>query len=347
MWCNIVQCGKVEQSVPTNFEVRKSKAYPTGLLSVLDLLSKAEDDEQLGDDDSHPRKREDEADQEDLDVELDEADPRGAGEGGPRVLDGDVAPAADDGRLQLALEGAVEGDDGLVLLGEQGRLDARQDHVRGDHEEHLEGHRQHEHDQGLPDVGGGALGHGTRLGGAPLGEAEGAAHEPRQERRELEREEVQDDGEAGGAEGLAEGRQAAPERLRARRRDHDVQPGRVELDEGDGADGARHQRRHERAHQDPVDEHRPREHGHPGREPPEVREPPADAVQGAVGRAERGRDRAGLGAGGFGGESGSGGVVAREGLRVVVEGDGLVGRWGRVLDHGQHWVDVVEGVADL
>ena len=117
MWCNIVQCGKVEQSVP-NFEVRKSKAYPTGLLSVLDLLSKAEDDEQLGDDDSHPRKRKDEAGQEDLDVKLDEADPRGAGEGGPRVLDGDVAPAADDGRLQLALEGAVEGDDGLVLLGE-------------------------------------------------------------------------------------------------------------------------------------------------------------------------------------------------------------------------------------
>ena len=68
----------------------------------------------------------------DLDVELDEADPRGPVEGLPGIEHADASAAADDGGLESTAKAPVEGDDGFVFLGQHRCLHAGQGDLGGE-----------------------------------------------------------------------------------------------------------------------------------------------------------------------------------------------------------------------
>lgn len=71
----------------------------------------------------------------DLDVELDETAASFPVEAAPSVEEADLAASAEETADDLATEGAVEGDDGVLLIGEDGSLDADLGDDSGDAEE--------------------------------------------------------------------------------------------------------------------------------------------------------------------------------------------------------------------
>lgn len=81
------------------------------------LFSMRADENDLGKDDGGHEEKGGKGDGKDLGVEDDEALPGRTGEAAPCVVHGGVALAADDAGLDLALEGAVKGDDSVGLLG--------------------------------------------------------------------------------------------------------------------------------------------------------------------------------------------------------------------------------------
>lgn len=67
-----------------------------------------------------------------LAVKDDHASPSGLGKGRPGVGNGGVAQAAYDCRLNLAIERSIEGDDGVLILGEKRSLDTDENDTRRD-----------------------------------------------------------------------------------------------------------------------------------------------------------------------------------------------------------------------
>ena len=76
-------------------------------------------------------------DTEDLDMKHDDTAPSSLGEAGPGVSDAGIARSADDSRLNPAVEGAVEGDDGVLVCGEEGGLDTDENNPGGDEQDHF------------------------------------------------------------------------------------------------------------------------------------------------------------------------------------------------------------------
>lgn len=180
-----------------------------------------------------------EGDEEDLDVEDVEAQPRGARERPPRLPHADGLAARLPGAL--APEGAVEGDDGALVGGQQRGLDAGQDGVGGDDEREGRQHPGDAQGQHLQEVRQPPVEVRHREGVVPRRVPGLDVHQPEQAQRQLlghaHGEPHGRSRERGGAHGGREGRKAAEERLRARRRDRDVHPGCVELHDGQGRDG--------------------------------------------------------------------------------------------------------------
>lgn len=105
----------------------------------------------------------------DLGVQDVDAHPRGAGKSPERVLDGHVAPA-DDGGLEGAVVGAVEGDDGVLVGREERGLHADEEDLGG-HDEESPGREGDEEDhQDLP--GGVAVVLGDVVGLVGVGEGQ-------------------------------------------------------------------------------------------------------------------------------------------------------------------------------
>ena len=110
----------------------------------------AHDEPKLANDDTDKEKCRHGLDGKDLDIELDEPEPRGPVKSLPRIHHADTAAATGDGRLDLAAERAVEGYNRLVFLGQQRSLhtgegdfggeddgeDDEQPHQPADHELH-------------------------------------------------------------------------------------------------------------------------------------------------------------------------------------------------------------------
>lgn len=310
------------------------------------LCGAAGNEQDLGDDDESKAHVDGHGGDKDLDVELDEADPRGAGKGLPGVLDGDVAGAADDGGLELALEGAVKGHNGLVLLGQEGGLGAGQDDVGRDGDEDGEGNGDEEDEEALPRVAGRGLRHLGRVRRVVGGHAQDTDQELGNPRVDLQGQEVDDGGQSASLECLLEGRQTLVEALLRGVRDDNVQPGAVELNEGDCGDHGGHDGGNERqGADDAIDKHGGDGQGGPAGETTEVRLPARDAGHGAVEAAEAGANGAGV-LTTAGGLVGNGGIVLGQGVGIGVERDGLVGGRRRILNHGDDGEDILKGVAD-
>ncbi|KAL3955700.1 hypothetical protein ACCO45_011263 [Purpureocillium lilacinum] len=222
-----------------------------------------------------------------------------------------------------------QGDDGVLLDGEQRGLDADEDDLCGDDEE--DGGEDGEDDDGgaLDEPGGveavelhlAVVVEVGDLDAQDPGEAEG------QPAGDLGGEPVQGDGLPGGVKGALEGREAAPEVAPRGQRDDDVDPCGAELDErkageqgGDGGEEAA-ERGGEEAHEGRGGEAL-------GDEAEEAAEVGAEAAVGeeqAVHGAEGRRDGARLAVGGLAGAA----LLLGLGLDVggvVVEREGLVGR---------------------
>ena len=95
---------------------------------------------QLPDGHRHKRHGHGNLDQADLGVQLHQAHTRRPAERLPGVEHADGAGAAEDLGLDFAAKDAVEGNDGLVLLGEHGRLDAGETDGSGEDDE--DGHEE-------------------------------------------------------------------------------------------------------------------------------------------------------------------------------------------------------------
>lgn len=76
-------------------------------------------------------------DTEDLDMKHDDTAPSSLGEAGPGVSDAGITRSTDDSRLNPAVKGAVEGDDGVLVCGEEGGLDTDENNPGGDEQDHL------------------------------------------------------------------------------------------------------------------------------------------------------------------------------------------------------------------
>jgi len=74
----------------------------------------------------------------DLDEEDSDALDGGARQRSPSIADGSEGLAANDGGLDAAAEGAVEGDDGVLLGGQKASLDANEDDEGRKYENELE-----------------------------------------------------------------------------------------------------------------------------------------------------------------------------------------------------------------
>lgn len=283
-----------------------------------------------------------------LDVENQEAAPRSLAKGSPRVGDGGVALAANDLGLDLALEGAVKGDNGALLDGQEGGLDADEDNVGGDDDEDGRGNGDDGDDEGLGEEAGAEGVHVEGLVEAALGhrDAEDEGHDDGDEARDLAGEPENRDGLPGGFEGAPEGRQAGPKGQRRRLGNDDVNPGGAVLDQGQGGEesGDGEEVAAKGAGEDAHEEGGQEDLGEVAEEAAKVGRDAAVGHEEAVDGAEGRRDGARAAVGGLE-------AVARDALfaagRWLIERDGLVG--GRVLIfyHGKDGVDQLEGVLEL
>lgn len=302
---------------------------------------------ELRDDDGSHESEGGDGDGKDLDVENDQAAPSSARKAAPGVLHGGVALATDDAGLNLVLEGAVEGDDGVSLLGDQRGLDANEDDAGGDDNDDLEGDADDGDDDALPGVGG--LGLAAELQVREV-EAEEVADSDGDPGRELLGDPVDDDRADSGVEGALEGREAGPEVQGAPGRDDNVDPGSAELDKRqggekgpDGGDSGV-----EEGAEDAVENGGGEDLGEQTEETTEVCAPTTvrsqEAVDGAEGRGHGGGPA-------FSDLCGDGAVAAwlwagSSGF-VIDEVDGVVGRGVLVLDNGKDGVDLAKGVGRL
>ena len=176
----------------------------------------------------------------DLEVELDEADASSPVERLPGVEHADASAAADDRGLDSAAEAPVEGDDGLVFLGQHRCLHAGQSNLGGEYdgEDDEQGDQRADEDLGgvaREDFGGDFAVVGRVLGVAL--EAVGAEHEGGDVESELLGGGPDGRGEEDFAAGVEAG-EAAPPALGAWGAHDDVGPGHVEAaEDGVGDDG--------------------------------------------------------------------------------------------------------------
>lgn len=175
-------------------------------------------------------------------MELDQAAHDSTAESGPDISDGGKSAAANKGSLDAAAKGAVKGDDGILINGEQRGLDTDENHPGGNDEEDNgkdgagENSKVLDEEQASKSEGGllSVLGdHGSvetkrevdSLGDderCPFGEEGGNTEEKH--------------GSPNGLDGGAECRQAPPPAKRRRRGDGNVHPGSAELSEQEVAE---------------------------------------------------------------------------------------------------------------
>ena len=203
-------------------------SLPNNLLEII-----THDQPRLSDENAHEHDRGEDLKSNDLDVELDEPDPGGPVERLPRIEHADTATAAHDRRLDSPAEAAVEGDDGLVFLGQHRGLHAGQGDLGGEDDGEDDEQGDQSADKDLGDIAGEDLWRDLTVVGRVLGvafEAVGAEHE----RGDVEGELLGSGPDGGGQEDLAAGveaRVAAPPALGAGVAHDDVGPGHVEAAE--------------------------------------------------------------------------------------------------------------------
>lgn len=159
-------------------------------------------DEVLGNQESDEKHGGEHADAKDLGVEDEEAAPGSLAERGPGISDRDVAGAAEDSGLDTALEGAVEGNNGLLVIREEGGLDSHKRDVGGDHDKDAENNGDDVHHDILPALRSGGDVPVARL---LLLEAEDPDEEERDAGGCLGEGPEQEDRAPGGLEGVREG----------------------------------------------------------------------------------------------------------------------------------------------
>ncbi len=161
---------------------------------------------------------------------------------------------------------------------------------------------------------------------------------------ELSSQDVENDRHGGSLEGSPEGRKPLPEVLGTRGGDDDMRPRGIGLGCSDGNKGRGDQRGDTNANEDAAENAPHKAQEEVGGEATEQRPPAGDGVDGAVGAAKGRRDGGGLG---DSGGVGRGEAVFGNGLAILVQRDGIIGRRRGVLDDGEGRVDVFEGVSDL
>lgn len=206
--------------------------------SIFDDLGVLHDEVDAGDDDgetSHDVQGN--GNSRNLDVQEDQTTPRALAESSPGVGHGSIATSTNNGRLETTLEGAIKGDDGLVIGRDEGRLDASEDHVGGDNDEDGADNGDDEDDEALGEEGRLLLGKVGNLAAlAKLGEIQSDGHgqESGEPAGNLGGEPDECDGLPDSVKGALEGGQTAPEVQSRSRGDGDVDPSGAELDEGEG-----------------------------------------------------------------------------------------------------------------
>lgn len=283
-------------------------------------------------------------DQRDLDVHEDQAGPGGLAEGSPGIGHGGIATTTNDGRLDATLEGGVEGDDRVLIGGEERSLNTGEDDVSRDDDEDGA-------DDGDDEDKGGLGEEGTEMLLGDLGlvsvlerrkiETDGVGQESGKPAGNLGGEPHEGHGLPDGVEGALEGRETAPEVQPRGRSDGDVNPGSAELneDEGreEGSDGDEESAKgagedaHEDVGENALDD-----------VDAQTTEVGADATVGAE-EAEDGSQGRGNSSGAAIGKLGPVGAL----LAVVVDGERLVGRWVLILDDGEGRVEVLESILGL
>ena len=303
------------------------------------LLSQEGEEDDLGGDDNRDEELRNDSDGGDLGVEGDEALPGGAGEGPPGLSNGRVAPVAGT----LKLEGAVEGNDCLLALRQQGRLAAVQDDVGGDGDEQRD-QQLHERDGEHLEEGVGSSG---ELGGAFLRDAHGGVHRLGDGKGKVGGQRGNDGRQGGCAEGGLEAGEAAPEAVRVSGGDDDVDPDGGKLQGGQLADEHTREGREEghggkhRADDDTGREARNEGTAQTLEERPEA----AFGVEQTEGSLDVGRDRPGPGADGLLSKPGHTKLLIGA---LLLQRNGFVGRgWRVILDNRQDGEDGVQRVTEL
>lgn len=301
-------------------------------------------DGNLGNNDSKPEQPDRDKGNKDLDVELDQAHPRGTGERGPGVLDSNVACATNDGGLEPVLEGAVKRHDSLVVLGQEGCLDANEHDMCRNRKEDLEGHGDNDDEEHLPHVMVVGLPDGVVVRPSlEFRDAQRSSKEKGDEIAHLGGEEVEYQGQSNSAEDLTKGKEALGERLGARGRDDCVNPAGPERSHGDGSNRGSDWGGDADSTKEAIAEARGDHGGQIELVATEEGLPAADCIDCAQSGAEGGGGCGALAKGLIGiRRDGVAGGIGR-----FVEGNRLVGRRRGIFDYGEDREDVVQGVTEL
>lgn len=281
-------------------------------------------------------------DTEDLDMKHDDTAPSRLGEAGPGVSDAGIARSADDSRLNPAVKGAVEGDDGVLVCGEERGLDTDENNPGGDEQDHL---AKDKDEAGKEDPD------GKVEGVADPVDVEGVDKETAEGKGSLTSRPEDESRPPGSLEGGLEGGKTGPEASGRLRGDDLVNPGGSELDEGDGADKAtdedadavgkaEREGANDEAAEDALDD-----------EAGKATEAGAEAAvrsDQAEGSAEGRGDGPAVstGASDVDSRSGGGGDLGAVAVGEGLNGEGLVGGRLVILDHGKEGEDLAKGVVN-
>lgn len=268
----------------------------------------------------------------------DDTAPSSLGEAGPSISDAGITRSTNDSRLNPAVEGAVEGDDGVLVSGEKGGLDADEKNPSGDKQDHL---AKEKSKTGNEDP------EGKVEWVADPCDLESVDNETAEAKGNLASGPEDESRLPGGLEGGLEGGKTGPEAEGRGRGDDLVNPSSSELDESDGTDEATDE------HADAVGEAEREEADDEGAEDGLDHEAGKATETGAEATVRSDETEGGpegrsdgpavsTGASDLDSRSGGRGVLGAVGEGL--NGEGLVGGRLVILDHGKEGEDLAKGV---
>lgn len=302
--------------------------------------------------DNHNQEHDEEssqADEEDLDIELEESEPVSARESGESVAHREVSLPIDDSRPDSALESRVEGNDSGFLRRQKRGLHSDQGNLAGENENPVGRDRDKPDNKRLPGVVGLVPRHLARGFRVPDLETKQGGGCEREDERTGHGGPVDQHGETGGLEGSAEVGKTTPEGERAGRGHDDMDPGRVELDKSQRTDQVTKPEHHggARGRKKAVDQTGRNGGSGSGNDSSESASPTADISEETVGGADRGGNRLSVGSW----ETREALVVginwSASCLNIVIRGEDFVGRWAWILDHSERGHEGTQRVNDL
>jgi len=317
-------------------QTRTSVDHPAITIYSSLLLGFGDDENHLRDQDGKEEGIGRENNSKNLPIHLVETHPATAGEGSQGVAHSDKALAAHNSGFKLPLEGAVEGNNSILIRGEQRSLYTNEKNVGGDDGQKLEENGDKTNDDGLPGVATVKLGWLVALGLAGEVDAECLADEARDNNGGRVGGPYGKNGEAGSLKGLLEWREALVELALARAGHNNMGPGHTQLGERELSKQSADRNQGQESLKDVAQGGLGKSKNSSTDNSTEVGAPASDRGEQAAGGTERCGDRLAR-------DRRSWSLVSS----TLIEGDGFVGGRVRVLDDSKSREDGAKRVSDL